>query len=84
MQNFDDILEQALKLPYADREKLIQQVWASLHPPAEDISEEEYNKAWAAELERRAAEADRGEFAEGDWREVLARVRQSLKTEQPT
>lgn len=80
MQTFDDILQQALKLPYAEREKLIQQVWASLHPPADDITEEEYNKAWAAEIERRLAAVDRGEIVMEDWRDVLARARKFPKS----
>lgn len=82
MKPVDAIIEQALQLPYKERAQLAERLWESLHPPAEDLTEEEYRQAWAAEIERRLAEADRGEFAEGDWRDVLARARESLKTEQ--
>lgn len=82
MSTVEQLLNQALKLSYRERAQLAERLWESLHPPGEDISDEEYRKAWAAEIERRLAEADRGEFAEGDWRDVLARARQSLKTEQ--
>ena len=84
MEPVDEILERALQLSYAERAKVTGRLWESLHPPGEEIANEEYLNAWAAELERRSEEADRGEFAEGDWRDVLERARQSLKSEQPT
>lgn len=84
MEPVDDILNRALKLSEKDRAKIAELLIRSLDPPGEELSEEEWVKAWGPELERRMAEADRGEFTEGDWREVLERARQSLKSEQPT
>jgi putative addiction module component (TIGR02574 family) len=84
MEPVDEILERALQLSYEEREKVTGRLWESLHPPGEEIAKEEYLNAWAAELERRLAEVDRGEFVEGDWRDILERARQSLKSEQPT
>ena len=79
MSSVEDLLNEALKLPYKQRADLVDRLYWSLHPPGEDISREEWEQAWAKEIQRRIAEADRGEFAEGDWRDVIERLRGSLQ-----
>ena len=67
------VLEQALELGENDRAQVASELLASLQP-----CDDEVDKAWAAEITRRVAEARRDE-AEGrtrgeDWRTTLARI----------
>jgi putative addiction module component (TIGR02574 family) len=59
--SYKQVRELALGLSYDQREKLSQELWESLHPPGEDLSREEIDAAWAAEIERRIADMDSGE-----------------------
>ena len=81
MSSVDEIGEKALQLPFEQREALAFRLLGSLHPRADDLSEEEWAEAWGKEIERRLAAADRGEFAEGDWRDVIARLRGAVTQE---
>jgi hypothetical protein len=67
------ILEEALKLGADERAALAAELLVSLEDAEEDVQ-----RAWAAEIERRSALAvdERGE----DWRTVLADVRSSVLT----
>ena len=83
MEPVDEILERALQLSSKDRGKIVEILIRSLDPPGEDISEEEWKKAWSAEIQRRLDAIDRGEIVMEDWRESLTRVRESLHEKNP-
>ena len=70
-----DTLDRLLELPVPQRAALAHGLLLSLE--ADDQSAEA-EADWACELESRLAAADRGEYAEGDWRAVIARVRSEL------
>ena len=67
----DSLLETALALPSRDRSRLASELIASLDGPQEEGVEE----AWAAEIERRAAEIDSGKVKLLDWDTVSNRVK---------
>jgi putative addiction module component (TIGR02574 family) len=68
----DTLLEQALTLPAQDRAMLASGLLASLD--AVELDEEEVDRLWSAETERRAAELDSGEADLVTWEHVLQRV----------
>lgn len=73
--NLDQTLNQLLDLPMGQRAALAHGLLLSLDdadstPPGADD--------WMAELDARLDAADRGEYAEGDWRAVIARVRSEV------
>ena len=76
MSALESLLAQALRLPDAERGKLAMQLLRTLEPEEEDeVSKEEWEAAWSAELDRRVREVDDGsaELLDGD--EVLAEAR---------
>ena len=77
MEPVDEILERALQLSSQERGKIVEILIRSLEPPGEDISEEEWEKAWSAEIQRRLDAIDRGEIVMEDWRDVLSRLEKS-------
>ena len=68
----DTLLEQALTLPAQDRAMLASGLLASLD--AVELDEEEVDRLWSAETERRAAELDSGDADLVTWEHVLQRV----------
>jgi hypothetical protein len=76
MSALESLLEQALRLPDAERGKLAMQLLRTLEPEDEDeVSKEDWEAAWSAEIDRRVREVDDGsaELLDGD--EVLAEAR---------
>lgn len=76
MSALESLLEQAIRLPDAERGKLAMQLLRTLEPEDEgEVSKEEWEAAWSAELDRRVREVDDGsaELLDGD--EVLAEAR---------
>lgn len=73
----DQLLTAALALPEEERAALAHDLLLSLAPD-EVASKEEWEQAWAEELQLRASRYERGETTARDWREVLAEVRASL------
>jgi hypothetical protein len=76
MSALESLLEQALRLPDAERGKLAMQLLRTLEPEGEgEVSKEEWEAAWSAELDRRVREVGDGsaELLDGD--EVLAEAR---------
>ena len=52
MTAFESMLEQALRLPDAEREKLAMELLRSLDPDDEDeVTGEEWEAAWSAEID---------------------------------
>ena len=75
------LLEQVLQLDPADRTELIDRLWGSTDPVAEDAAGEpdpDYDAAWAAELRERKAQVERGEDVTVPWREAMARIRRGV------
>ena len=83
MEPVDEILERALQLSSKDRGKLVEILIRSLDPPGEDISAEEWEKAWSAEIQRRIEAVKAGEMELIDAEEVFKRLGIRLKEKQP-
>ncbi len=58
--SYEKIRHLAIALPYDERAKLSEELWWSLHPPAEDLPQEEIDAAWDAEIKRRVEEIKSG------------------------
>jgi hypothetical protein len=71
--NAQKLFEQALTLAAADRAELAAQLLASL-----EDTEAEVESAWAAEIERRAAEARQNPDDDEDWRIVLDEIQRDV------
>lgn len=56
--NNDDLMVQALHLPRADRLKLVEDLIDGL---ADDVSQDEWDRAWGEEINRRLARIRDGE-----------------------
>ena len=67
------LFEQALTLPVADRAELAAQLLATLEEREQDVE-----TAWAAEIEKRAAEARSNPDDNEDWRTVLERIEREV------
>jgi putative addiction module component (TIGR02574 family) len=80
MSAVEQLLSEALKLPTAEREQLTEELVKSIQPEGTGPSQDDYREAWSAELARRIEAADRGDFAEGDWRNVMERARREAET----
>ena len=59
-RTYEEARSVALELPYEDRAKLSEELWWSLHPPAEELPQEAIDAAWDAGIERRIREIDSG------------------------
>lgn len=73
MRSAHVVLEEALQLEANDRAKIAAELLASL-----DEQTDEVHSAWAAEIERRAADAELNPEAEQDWREVLSEIQRDV------
>ena len=73
----NQLLQQALQLPIADREQIADQLYLSLHSP------EEIESAWGDEIAGRIAQVDNEEVALVSPEEVHRQVRQVINRERP-
>jgi putative addiction module component (TIGR02574 family) len=64
------VLDEALRLPVAERAKLAAELLASV----DGEPDEDTDAAWAAEVERRAERALKGESTGKDWPTVRAEI----------
>jgi len=69
------LIEEALRLPVAERSAVIAELLASMDGAPDDDADE----AWAAELERRATKAIRGESQGKDWEMVRDEIEASRR-----
>ena len=69
------LLEEALQLGAEDRARMAAQLLASLDEQQEDV-----RAAWAAEIERRLAEADAEPDTDEDWRAAIDEIRREVLT----
>jgi putative addiction module component (TIGR02574 family) len=67
------LLEEALQLDPNERARLAAELLASL-----DSEEEDVRVAWAAEIERRAADARENPDDHEDWRAAMAEIRREV------
>ena len=67
-----DLLDQALRLSSGERAVLARSLLASL---SEEVSEEEADRAWGEEVQRRLARIESGEVQTVPWDEVRERLR---------
>jgi putative addiction module component (TIGR02574 family) len=67
------VLENALQLDVNDRAKIAAELLASLEEREEGVAE-----AWAAEIQRRAADAVADPDDEDDWRAAFDEVRKNV------
>ncbi|HEY0159228.1 MAG TPA: addiction module protein [Thermoanaerobaculia bacterium] len=67
------LLEEAMQLEPTERAKLAAELLSSLDDRDEDVK-----SAWAAEIERRAADADADPEDEEDWRTALDDIRREV------
>jgi hypothetical protein len=71
--NAQKLLQEAMTLAANDRAELAAQLLATL-----DEAEADVESAWAAEIERRAAEARRNPGDDEDWRVALDEIQREL------
>lgn len=71
--NAQKLLEDALTLAPNERAELAAELLASL-----DVHEADVEMAWAAEIEKRAAEARENPDDDEDWRSVLAEIQREV------
>jgi putative addiction module component (TIGR02574 family) len=69
----DRLLEEALKLTPNERAKIAAELLSSLDDQDEDVK-----AAWAAEIARRAADAETDPEDEEDWRTALDDIRREV------
>lgn len=72
-KNADRLLEEALQLPPSERAKIAAELLSSLDEQDRDVK-----TAWAAEIERRAADAETDPDDEEDWRAALDDIRREV------
>jgi putative addiction module component (TIGR02574 family) len=72
----EQVLQEALALPPEDRAFLAERLEQSLHDG--EFASPEIAAAWTAEIDRRIAAYERGEFQASDAEESIARMRRYL------
>ena len=73
-RNGEKLLEDALRLSLSERAELAAELLASL----DGAPDQDAERAWAAEVERRAARARSGDDPGKPWPEVRERIRNDL------
>jgi len=71
--NVDRLLEEVLQLAPTDRAKIAAELLSSLDDRDDDVK-----AAWAAEIARRAADAEADPDDEEDWRPALEDIRREV------
>jgi len=74
MSTTEELLAEILRLPRAERARVVEEVLSSLEEPAEDVA-----AAWAAELERRAREVAEGRVQTVAWETVRMEILRELE-----
>jgi putative addiction module component (TIGR02574 family) len=72
--SYEDARQLALELSHDERAKLSEELWWSLHPPAEDLPQEEIDASWDGEIKRRIEEIDSGAVELIPGEQVLAEM----------
>lgn len=75
--NYTELEQQALQLPVLQKASLITRLSINLN----ELSDEEYERLWRIELQRRIQEIDEGKVIGIPMEEVFAEIRHRLKNE---
>ncbi len=81
-RSYEEVRQIAHELPYEERARLSEDLWWSLHPPAETAPQVEIDAAWDGEIKRRIEEADSGAVELIPGEDVLARMDARIKSKQ--
>jgi putative addiction module component (TIGR02574 family) len=73
MKGVHSVLEEALQLSPNDRARIAAELLASL-----DDQEQDVRAAWAAEIARRAQDAETNPGEEEDWRDALNEIQREV------
>jgi hypothetical protein len=76
-----ELIQQVLQLPTAERAEVATEMLLSLHPNEFDDADDQ---AWMAEIQSRREEVLRGETPMRNWSEVRAEVLHELRQPRPT
>lgn len=74
MNESEELLSKALRLPEHDRAELAKRLLESLDPGRDD----DVNDAWLTEIERRCAAVDAGEAITSDWEDFRRRIEREI------
>ena len=74
MSTTEELLAEVLRLPRAERARVVEEVLSSLEEPADDVA-----AAWAAELERRSREVAEGRVQTVAWETVRTEILRELE-----
>ncbi len=74
MSTTEELLAEVLRLPRAERARVVEEVLSSLEEPADDVA-----AAWAAELERRSREVAEGRVQTVAWETVRMEIVRELE-----
>ena len=69
MSTTEELLAEVLRLPRAERARVVEEVLTSLEEPSDDVA-----AAWAAELERRSREVAEGRVQTVAWETVRTEI----------
>jgi putative addiction module component (TIGR02574 family) len=75
MNTANEIMDRAMELSPSERAGLAHRLLLSLEPDDFDADSE---AAWTAEIEARLALVEQGKFTASNWRDAVARIRESL------
>lgn len=78
MSSVETLADQAFQLPERDRADLAYRLLRSLEPAGEEVTEEESQAAWAAEIKARSDAVHAGTAELRDAREAIGQIRESL------
>ena len=74
MSTTEELLAEVLRLPRAERARVVEELLSSLEEPADDVA-----AAWAAELERRSREVAEGRVQTVAWETVRTEILRELE-----
>jgi putative addiction module component (TIGR02574 family) len=80
---YEDARRLAMELSYDERAKLSEELWWSLHPPAENLPQEEIDAAWDAEIKRRIEDIHSGAVEMIPADQVLKELRHRISSVAP-
>jgi putative addiction module component (TIGR02574 family) len=70
----EEMLAEILRLPRADRARVVEELLSSLEEPTEDVA-----AAWASELERRSREIAQGDVPTIPWETARTEILKELE-----
>ena len=74
MSTTEELLAEVLRLPRAERARVVEELLSSLEEPADEVA-----AAWAAELERRSREVAEGHVQTVAWETVRTEILKELE-----